>query len=128
MNKNSREGSHIDLNALIDRVKSRRDYSKVGMILTHLGIVRGSSRDGKEVVGMRVELDRDRLESIIAEQKKRPGIVDILVEVREGDLSVGDDVLAIVVAGDVRENVIQVLSDALNAVKAQATKKLEHFK
>ena len=117
----------IDINLLLDRIRSNRNYPKVGMVLTHLGVVRGTSRSGKAVSGIKVGVDRQKLVAIIEEQKKRSGIVDILVEVREGMLSVGDDVMAIVVAGDIRENVIQVLSDTLNAVKAQATTKVEYF-
>jgi molybdopterin synthase catalytic subunit len=56
----------------------------------------------------------------------RPGIVDILVEINEGSLKVGDDLLTIVVAGDIREHVIPVLTDTLNAVKARGTRKQEH--
>jgi len=66
------------------------------------------------------------LEQIIIEQKKRPGIIDIQVRVNEGELSVGDDLLLIAVAGDIREHVIPVLNDTLNAVKAHVTSKTEH--
>lgn len=116
----------MDMNALIGRIKAHRDYPKVGMILCHNGVVRGTSRDGGPVGSVVVKADRDAIERIVAEQKKRPGIVEILVEVNEGELKVGDDLLAIVVAGDFRENVIPVLTDTLNLVKEHATRKIEH--
>jgi molybdopterin synthase catalytic subunit len=116
----------MDINALIDKIKSREDYSKVGMILCHNGVVRGSSRDGSPVSRVDVKADLDVINAIVAEQKKRPGIIEILVEVNEGELSVGDDLLTIVVAGDIRDNVIPVLTDTLNAVKAGGTKKKEY--
>jgi molybdopterin synthase catalytic subunit len=53
--------------------------------------------------------------------------VDILVEIQEGSLRVGDEVMFIVVAGDVRDHVIPVLGDTLNAIKKQVTRKTEHF-
>lgn len=116
-----------DMNRLIARIKARPDFAKVGMVLCHNGIVRGTSRDGRPVTGVKVQADHAVLQEIIAEQKRRPGIVDILVEVNEGELSVGDDLLLIAVAGDIREHVIPVLTDTLNAVKARVTKKTEHL-
>lgn len=117
----------MQLTALIDRIKSYPDYAKVGMILCHNGVVRGTSRDGRPVSGLTVTVDREALDSILAEQKQRPGIVDILVEIREGSLKVGDDVMFIVVAGDLRDHVIPVLEDTLNAIKKRVTRKTEHF-
>jgi len=117
----------MDINAMIGKIKSMKDYNKVGMILCHNGVVRGTTRDGKPVDRVMVKADTDIINRIIDEQKKRPGIVEILVEVNEGDLEVGDDLLAIVVAGDIRENVISALADTLNLIKATATTKNEHI-
>ena len=65
---------------------------------------------------------------MIKEDKNKPGIIEILVQINENrDLSVGDDVMLLVVAGDVRENVIAVLRDTLNAIKTTVTKKTEFF-
>jgi molybdopterin synthase catalytic subunit len=96
------------------------------MILCHNGVVRGSSRDGSPVQGVTVKADRKTIERIVAEQKKNPGIIEILVEINEGDLDIGEDLLSIVVAGDIREHVIPVLTDTLNLIKAQGTRKTEH--
>jgi molybdopterin synthase catalytic subunit len=116
----------MDMNALIRSIKSRPDYHRVGMILCHNGVVRGTMRDGTPVNKVTVRADYTAIERIVAKQKKRPGIIEILVYVNEGELNVGDDLLAIVVAGDIREHVIPVLSDTLNKIKAQGTKKTEH--
>jgi molybdopterin synthase catalytic subunit len=116
----------MDINALITIIKTRPDYHKVGMILCHNGVVRGSSRDGSPVQKITVRADRKIIDRIVAEQKKRPGIIEILVEINEGDLDVGEDLLSIVVAGDIREHVIPVLTDTLNLIKAQGTQKTEH--
>jgi molybdopterin synthase catalytic subunit len=42
-------------------------------------------------------------------------------------LAVGEDVMLLVVAGDVRENVIAVLRDTLDAIKSEVTRKTEYF-
>lgn len=117
----------MEIAALIDRIKSHPDYAKVGMILCHNGVVRGTSRDGQGVSGLTVMVDREALGAILAEQRQKPGIVDILVEFREGTLKVGDDLMFIVVAGDFRDQVIPVLEDTLNAVKKRVVRKTEHL-
>jgi molybdopterin synthase catalytic subunit len=117
----------MGLTALINRIKSHPDYAKVGMILCHNGVVRGTSRDGRPVSGLTLRVDRDALDAIRTEQREKPGIVDILVEVREGSLKVGDDIMFIVVAGDFRDHVIPVLEETLNAIKRRVTLKAEDF-
>ena len=118
----------MDANALLDRIKSRPDYHQAGMILCHHGVVRGISRDGRKVSGLRVSVDRKMLKQVIAAHKARPGILDILVEINaDQDLNVGDDVMHLVVAGDVRENVISTLGDTLDAIKSTVTHKSEFF-
>ncbi len=65
---------------------------------------------------------------MIAENKQKPGIVDILVEIAEDrDLAVGDDVMYLVVAGDIREHVIAALTETLNAVKSTVTRKQQYY-
>jgi len=90
--------------------------------------VRGTSRDGRAVKGLRVAVDHQKLDRIVADQKKIAGIVDIKVEIAEDrDLTVGDDVMLLLVAGDIRENVIKVLTDTLNLIKSTVTSKTEYF-
>jgi molybdopterin synthase catalytic subunit len=115
----------MDLSDMLRRVKAHRDYHHAGMILCHNGVVRATSRNGKAVAELNVNVDRHRLADIIVEMKKRPGIVEILAEVREGKLKVGDDVMMVVVAGDFRENVFSVLMDTVNAIKKDVTRKTE---
>ncbi len=118
----------MDMNHLIGRIKKHPDYNQAGMILCHNGVVRRTSRDGRKVSGLRVKVDHDKLEAILEEQKKRTGIIEILIEIEEEkDLAVGDDVMRLVVAGDIRENVLSTLTDTLNAVKETVTSKTEFF-
>ncbi|MCP3871860.1 MAG: molybdenum cofactor biosynthesis protein MoaE [Desulfobacteraceae bacterium] len=119
----------MDITTLLDQIKQHPDYHKAGMILCHNGVVRKTSREGEEVTGLEIVVDHDRLDQIITEQKKRPGIVEILIHIYEGEpLAVGDDVMFLVVAGNIRENVIETLTDTLNLVKSEVTKKTQFFK
>jgi len=116
------------LTDIVKTMKQHPDFSKAGMLLCHNGVVRSTSRDGRKVSGLRVSVDHARLDAILETQRQRPGIVDIQVDIAEGsDLAVGDDVMLLVVAGDIREHVIHVLEETLNAIKATVTHKTEHF-
>jgi molybdopterin synthase catalytic subunit len=118
----------VNANALIASIKRHPAYDRVGMILCHNGVVRATSRDGRNVKGLRVDVDEDRLEVVLAEYRARPGIIDIQVEIAaDKDLSVGDDVMMLVVAGDIREHVIETLTDTLNDIKSTVTSKTQYF-
>jgi molybdopterin synthase catalytic subunit len=118
----------VDLQILIDKIKKNPEYDRVGMILCHNGVVRGTSRDGRMVSGLKISVNHLELNKVISENKKRSGVIDILVEINENkELSVGDDVMFLVVAGDIRENVIRTLEDTLNRIKTTVTKKTEYY-
>ena len=118
----------MNLIQMIDTIKKHPDYHQVGMILCHHGIVRGTSRDGRQVSGLAISVNYEKLEEVINTYKQQPGIIEILVEIVDNrHLSVGDDVMLLVVAGDIRENVIAVLNDSLNAIKSSVTSKTEFF-
>ncbi|MFH2044077.1 MAG: molybdenum cofactor biosynthesis protein MoaE [Pseudomonadota bacterium] len=118
----------MSLDSLVDTIKKHPDYDKAGMILCHNGVVRGTSRDGRKVSGIKVVVDHVKLKEIITKSKKTPGIVEVLVEIFEDkDLKIGDDVMYLVVAGDIRENVISTLQNTLNEIKTTVTAKTEYF-
>ena len=118
----------MDMTRMLARIKRHPDYAKVGMVLYHNGVVRNTSRDGRRVTGLRVTVNQDRLHEILGDQRRRPGIIDIQIEINaEKDLQVGDDIMLLAVAGDIRENVIACLSDTLDAVKSSVTAKTECF-
>ena len=118
----------MKIEPLIDAIKKHPDYHKAGMILCHNGVVRGTSRDGRTVSGLRIKVDAEKLQQILEKQKNKPGIIDILVEIEENKhLSVGDDAMLLIVAGDIRENVIAALSNTLDEIKTRVTNKTEFF-
>lgn len=118
----------MDIQKMMDEIKGHPEFQKAGMVLCHNGVVRATSRDGRKVRGLKVGVDHRKLAQILTEQKKRGGILDIRVEIAEDrDLVVGDDVMLLLVAGDIRENVIAVLTDTLNAIKTSVTTKTEYF-
>jgi molybdopterin synthase catalytic subunit len=118
----------MNIVALLDTVKAHPRFERAGMVLCHNGVVRATSRDGRRVNGLRVAVDARRLTTVLAAARRKPGIVDVQAEIAaDRDLAVGDDVMLLVVAGDVRENVIAVLEETLNAIKTTVTSKTEFF-
>ena len=118
----------MKIEPMLQKIKRNPDFGKAGMILVHNGVVRQNSRDGRLVTGLRVKVNHARLQEILAEHKSRPGILDILIEIVEDkDLKVGDDVMLLAVAGDIRENVIATLTSMINAVKSTVTHKTEYY-
>jgi molybdopterin synthase catalytic subunit len=59
------------------------------------------------------------------EIRRYPGIVEVMVEVREGRLYPGEDIMYVVIAGDIREHVFAGLMAAVNLIKAEVTRKIE---
>jgi len=117
----------MDISKSIAEMKKEPGFSdNVGMILVHNGVVRGWSRkDKKSVKYIDVSVDKAKVGALQAEYSKKTGIYKILIEFESGRLYPGDDLLFIVVAGDIRENVKPVLSELLNRVKSEAVNKLE---
>jgi molybdopterin synthase catalytic subunit len=104
---------------MLKQVKQHPAFDQVGMVLCHNGVVRGTSRDGRRTSGLQVSVDHRRLQDIVTAHKKRPGIVEILVEIHENQpLGVGDDIMLIVV---------KTLSDTLDAIKSSVTTKTQFF-
>jgi molybdopterin synthase catalytic subunit len=116
---------NMDIQEMIRRAREHPEARKVGMIASHLGIVRGTSRDGRPVTRIEVLYDHEILDGIIKDIKKMPGIIEVLVDTREGFLEIGDEILAVIIAGDIRENVFDALINAVNRIKAEASRKKE---
>ncbi len=118
----------MNLSEMINKMKHHPEISKAGMVLYHNGIVRATSRDGQDVTGLEVTVDQDKLNEILAEARAVEGIVDVLVHINANTpLMVGDDVMFLAVAGDIRETVLDTMTRTLNRIKAEATSKTQVF-
>jgi len=100
-------------------VKKNPDFDKVGMILCHNGVVRGYSQTGERIRRMHLEVRRDLLNDLVSEMGKRPGIVEVRAWLNEGVLNVGDDIMYVLVAGDIRENVFSTLKEMVSRAKKE---------
>jgi molybdopterin synthase catalytic subunit len=115
----------MNLQQMIEKVKRHPDYPRAGMILCHNGVMRATARNGRPVSELTVQADRTALQQILDDIRQRPGIIEIMAEIREGKLHPGEDIMYVVVAGDFRENVFAAMMDAVNRIKAEVTRKSE---
>ncbi|MCL1985701.1 MAG: molybdenum cofactor biosynthesis protein MoaE [Betaproteobacteria bacterium] len=117
----------MDITKTLAELKQEPGFTEhVGMMLVHNGVVRAWSRmDHAAVRSVRVRPDRERMRDICREMEQRPGIFRILAEANEGELKPGDDLLFLVVAGDIRENVKSTFAELLDRIKSEAVIKQE---
>ncbi|ACV69024.1 molybdenum cofactor biosynthesis protein MoaE [Desulfohalobium retbaense] len=117
----------MDISKTIAEMKQDPGFAQnVGMVLAHNGTAREWSRaDRSSVTSLKVQPDQEKIERIRQEILQYPGIFDIRIQANEGTFTPGDDLLFLVVAGDIRENVKKALSDLLDRVKTEAISKEE---
>ncbi|MEW6347609.1 MAG: molybdenum cofactor biosynthesis protein MoaE [Thermodesulfobacteriota bacterium] len=115
------------LREMIAEVKSRSEIRSAGMLLCHNGFVRATSRAGKGVESLRVSADTATIREIRQWALSQPGIVAVEIEALEGEFKVGDDLLYVVVAGDIREHVFDTMRATVERIKTEGVSKSERL-
>ncbi|NOQ45188.1 MAG: molybdenum cofactor biosynthesis protein [Desulfobulbaceae bacterium] len=117
----------MDISQTIAKLKERPDFTEnVGMILIHNGTVRNWSRkDHQQVSALKTEVNQQLIEELRREYLQKPGIYEVIVEAHSGRFQPGDDLLFIIVAGDLRDHIKPVLAELLDRIKAEAITKRE---
>lgn len=125
-----------DINAWLAEAKQHESAPKIGMYLTHNGIVRESAKakvrqgaeDTKPVTGMVFSYDEAKVNSVIEDTYKNvPGVYYIKVWLNEGELTVGDDIMYVLIGGDIRPNVIEGLQYLVGRVKNECVVETELY-
>ena len=113
------------LDAWLAEAKRSADAAGVGMYLCHNGVVRSFSRDGQPVVGMELAVDRVRLAEILATARLMEGVSIVRAWINEGQLAVGDDIMYVMVGGDIRDNVVEALVALVRMIKTEVVTETE---
>jgi molybdopterin synthase catalytic subunit len=79
------------------------------------------------VRALNVKVNRDAIERIKSWGESRPGIAATAIQAFEGEFHVGDDLLFVVVAGDIRENVFNVMREVIEMIKSEGVHKTEIY-
>lgn len=121
------------LDRWLQEAKAHESAPKIGMYLTHVGVVRESAkaavREGakgtKPVTGMVFSYDPAKLEEVIAAAYELEGIYYIRVWLNEGELTVGDDIMRVLIGGDIRPHVIDGLQYLVGRIKNECVQETE---
>lgn len=121
------------MDAWLREAKEHPSAPKIGMYLTHNGIVRATAkaqvRNGEEntpaVVGMEFSYDAAKVEEVIADTYRMDGIYYIKLWLNEGELDVGDDIMYVLIGGDIRPRVVDALQYLVGRIKNECVTEKE---
>lgn len=123
------------MDAWLREAKTLPSASKIGMYLTHNGVVRSTSKDTvrhgnadvRQVTGMVFSYDAEKVAAAIADTYKLEGIYYIKVWLNEGTLDVGDDLMYILIGGDIRPRVVDGLQYLVGRLKNECVTERELY-
>ena len=113
------------MDAWLKEAKAHESAPKIGMYLVHNGTVRQSAKakvrygeeNTKDVTGMVFSYDPQKVDAVIADAYKLEGIYYIKVWLNEGQLSLGDDIMYVLIGGDIRPRVVDALQYLVGRIK-----------
>mgnify|MGYP002514840162 CR=1 FL=1 len=131
VNNMKKEVPSID--AWLREAKAHETAPLCGMYLTHNGTVRQTAKakvrygeeNTKEVTGMLFSYDEEKVNAVIADTYKMEGIYYIKVWLNEGELSMGDDIMYVLIGGDIRPRVVDALQYLVSRVKNECVVETE---
>ena len=131
VNNMKKEVPSID--AWLREAKAHETAPLCGMYLTHNGTVRQTAKakvrygeeNTKEVAGMLFSYDEEKVNAVIADTYKMEGIYYIKVWLNEGELSMGDDIMYVLIGGDIRPRVVDALQYLVSRVKNECVVETE---
>ena len=113
--------------------KADKNAADCGMYLVHNGTVRQTARalvrkeagDTQPVTGMRFGYDAGRVAQAVEEARRLPGIFHVRVWLNEGELSLGDDIMLVLIGGDIRPHVVDALQFLVGKIKSNCVTEQE---
>ena len=123
------------MDAWLKEAKAHESAPKIGMYLTHNGTVRQSAKakvragaEGtKPVRGMLFSYDEEKVNAVIQETYKLEGIYYIRVWLNAGELTMGDDIMYVLIGGDIRPRVIDALNYLVGRIKNECVVETEIY-
>lgn len=123
------------MDAWLNEAKSEPSAKDCGMYLFHSGVVRQSARaavrDGKTEVpavkGMEFSYDASLAEAARKKALAMPGISYARVWLNSGELEPGDDIMRVLIGGDIRPHVVDALQALVGELKSYCVTEKELF-
>ena len=121
------------IDAWLKEAKAHESAPLCGMYLTHNGTVRQTAKakvrygaeDTQEVTGMIFSYDEEKVNAVIADTYQMEGIYYIKVWLNEGQLCLGDDIMYVLIGGDIRPRVVDALQYLVGRVKNECVVETE---
>ena len=121
------------MDAWLAEAKQHESAPKIGMYLTHNGVVRESAKakvrfgaeDTLPVTGMYFSYDREKVDAAITDTYKMDRSYYIKVWLTDGELTVGDDIMYVLIGGDIRPHVVDALQSLVGRIKSECVTETE---
>ena len=121
------------VDAWLKEAKNHESAPMCGMYLTHNGTVRQTAKakvrygaeDTEAVTGMLFSYDGEKVNRIIEDAYRLEGIYYIRVWLNEGQLNVGDDIMFVLIGGDIRPRVVDALNYLVGRIKNECVTETE---
>lgn len=109
----------------LKEAKAHESAPKIGMYLIHNGTVRQTAKtkvrygdeNTKPVTGMVFSYDAEKVNAVIVDTYKMDGIYYIRVWLNEGELKTGDDIMYVLIGGDIRPRIVNALNYLVGRIK-----------
>ena len=131
---NQKESPSMDL--WLKEAKQSEHAGKIGMFLIHNGIVRETAKaavrqtggDPGPVSGMLFSCDEEKVNAAVKEAYCMEGIYYIRIWLNEGELEPGDDIMYVLIGGDIRPHVVDALQFLVGKIKNECVTETEIYR
>lgn len=117
-------------------------FRRCGMYLVHNGTVRETPKSqvrgvaaggktaagvapGEKVGGMHFDYDEQRVARAVEATRALSGIEYVRVWLNRGELAVGDDIMLVLIGGDIRPRVVDALQSLVDTLKNECVSEIE---
>ena len=122
------------LDLWLHEAKASPEGAECGMYLFHNGVVRATAKrtarlgeDAPPVRGMVFDYDEVKAAAAIENARAMPGIRYVRVWLNRGKLAVGDDIMLVLVGGDIRPHVVDALQALVEEIKMNCVTETEQY-
>ena len=120
----------------LKEAKAAPGAEKCGMYLFHNGTVRATARarvressmNAPEVCGMLLDCSEAALSAAEKRALAMPGVYYVKIWINRGELLVGDDIMMVLIGGDIRRHVVDALESLVEEIKTSCVSEQEIYK
>ena len=119
----------------LKEAKESPKAAMVGMFLVHNGVVRETPKalvrkgldQGNRVIGMDFSYNQLKVDRVIEDTYKLEGVYYIKVWLNHGYLELGDNIMYILIGGDIRPHVVDALQFIVEKIKTECVTEIENM-